>query len=122
VPLTAAARKGMQAVVTLKANGRERAEVGVGEPVTLSGLIQVPPGTGKVVSVEWNPEGVTAAGAFQSVPFGDIRSSVSIETTHVFTQPGTYFPVLRATSQRQGDPATPFARIDNIGRARVVVR
>lgn len=122
VPRTAAARKGMQAVVTLKANGRERAEVGVGEPVTLAGLIQVPPGTGKIVSVEWNLEGVTAAGAFQSVPFGAVRSSVSIETTHVFTQPGTYFPVLRATSQRQGDPATPFARIDNIGRVRVVVR
>jgi len=53
--------------------------------------------------------------------FGDIRPSVSVETTHVFTTPGTYFPVLRATTQRQGDPNTPFARVDNIGRVRVVV-
>jgi hypothetical protein len=96
--------------------------VAVGESVKLTGLIQVPPGTGKVVSVEWNLEGVTAVGAFQAVPFGAVRPSVSIETTHVFTQPGTYFPVLRATSQRQGDPTTPFARLDNISRVRVVVQ
>jgi hypothetical protein len=120
VPRTAAARKGIQPVITLKASGGERAEVAVGESVTLTALIQVPPGTGKVVSVEWNVEG--ADGAFVAAPLGAIKSSVSIETTHVFTQPGTYFPVLRAASQRQGDPATPFARVDNIGRARVVVR
>jgi hypothetical protein len=122
VPPTARERKGIQAVVTLKANGSQRAEVSVGETVTLSGLIEVPPGTGKVVSVEWNVEGVTAVGAFQAAAFGAIKPSVSVETTHVFTQPGTYFPVLRASSQRQGDPGTAFALVDNIGRVRVVVQ
>jgi hypothetical protein len=119
VPPTAGQRKGIQPVVTLLANDAARADVAVGEPVTLSGLIQCPPGVGKVVSAEWNVEGTT--GGFVSTPFGDTRPSVSIETTHVFTTPGTYFPVLRATSQRQGDPNTPFARVDNIGRVRVVV-
>jgi hypothetical protein len=33
----------------------------------------------------------------------------------------TYFTVLRATSQRQGNEKTPFGRIQNIARARVVV-
>ena len=79
----------------------------------------MPPGAGKVVGLEWNVEGAT--GAFVPGPLPDIAPSVEVETTHVYTAPGTYFPVLRATSQREGDPATPFARIDNIGRARVVV-
>jgi hypothetical protein len=41
--------------------------------------------------------------------------------THRFDTPGTYFPALRGISQRQGDTATPFARIQNLGRVRVVV-
>ena len=39
-----------------------------------------------------------------------------------FIRPGTYFAVLRAASQRQGDATTPFARIQYLGRVRVVVR
>ena len=119
LPSGAGQRKGMQPVVTLWANGGVRAEVSVGEPVTLTGKVKVPPGAGKVVSVEWNVEGAT--GAYEPTEFGDIRPSVEVETTHVYSQPGTYFPVLRGTSQREGDPETPFARIQNIGRARVVV-
>ncbi|HXK22691.1 MAG TPA: hypothetical protein VMS55_08455 [Myxococcota bacterium] len=119
VPGNAAARKGIQPVVTLLANGVARAEVAVGETVTLSGTIETPPGGGQVVSVEWNVEGTT--GGFVSTAFGAVAPSVTVSTTHVFTAPGTYFPVLRASSQREGDPATPFARIDNIGRVRVVV-
>jgi hypothetical protein len=30
--------------------------------------------------------------------------------------------VLRATSQREGDAKTPYARIQNLGRVRVVVK
>lgn len=37
-------------------------------------------------------------------------------------KPGTYFPVLHATSQREGDPDTPWARIENLDRVRVVVK
>ena len=40
---------------------------------------------------------------------------------HAFAEPGTYFPALRATSQRQGDATTAFARVQNLGRVRVVV-
>ena len=50
-----------------------------------------------------------------------IRPEVYLDATFTYYSPGTYFPVLRATSQREGDPDTPFARIDNIGRVRVVV-
>jgi len=45
-----------------------------------------------------------------------------VKTTYAFTMPGTYFVALRGSSQRKGDRATPYARITNLGRVRVVVR
>jgi hypothetical protein len=50
-----------------------------------------------------------------------IGPSVRVEATHTYGRPGTYFPALRATSQRDGDPDTPHARIQNLARVRVVV-
>ena len=119
VPDTAEERAGLQPVVTLAANGAERAEVRVGEAVFLSGSITAPPGAGQIVAAEWDFEGV---GDFaQNAPVAPGRSSVSLSTSYRFTRPGTYFVGLRGTSQREGDAATPFARIANLGRVRVVV-
>ena len=70
--------------------------------------------------MEWNVTGAT--GAYVPVAFGDVRPAVSVETTTTFAAPGTYFVVLRGTSQREGAPNTPFARVENIARARVVVQ
>ena len=120
VPATAEARRGIQPIVTLRANGAERAEVRVGEKVRLAGTIAVPPGTGSVVAVEWD-----FAGTGEFVP-GKVpargKRSLSVETSHAFAAPGTYFVALRGTSQRQGNARTPYARIQNLGRVRVVVR
>ena len=52
---------------------------------------------------------------------GDL-AKVTVTTSYAFSQPGTYFPALRITSQRQGDPNTPHTRILNLARARVIVR
>jgi hypothetical protein len=123
VPPTAAARKGIQPVVSLTANGAERAEVAAGEVVTFEARIDVPAGTGSVVAVEWDFEG---AGDFPvSEPFefaAPDGSSVTARASYAFSAPGTYFPALRATSQRQGDAKTRFGRAQNLGRVRVVVR
>jgi hypothetical protein len=82
-----------------------------------------PPGTGGVVAADWDFEG---AGDFpQSAPFefaSPDGSSVAVKASHAFSAPGTYFPALRATSQRHGDARTRFGRVSNLGRARVVVR
>jgi hypothetical protein len=118
VPETAAARRGIQPVVALKVNGGARAEVRRGETVRFSALVETPPGTGKVVSAEWDFDG---AGLYPRKTPVKPAARVTVETTHVFDKPGTYFPVFRATSQRQGDSATPFARIPNLARVRVVV-
>ena len=47
---------------------------------------------------------------------------VALKTTYTFSKPGTYFPTLRVIGQRQGDINTPYARIVNLARVRVVVR
>jgi hypothetical protein len=120
VPAQAAQRGGIQPVVTLKANGRARADVGVGAPVTFVAEITVPPDTGKVVAADWD---LLGAGDYPVA--GQIAapgSSVSAKTTYSYSQPGTYFPVLRATSQREGDSKTPYARVQNLARVRVVVK
>ena len=52
MPATAGQRKGIQPVVELKANGGERAEVAVGEPVTFTATIETPPKGGKVVAAD----------------------------------------------------------------------
>jgi hypothetical protein len=120
MPEPAAQRAGIQPVVHLSANGRERAEVAVGEPVTFVAVIDVPPSGGKVVAAEWDFEG---RGNYPVVePLADFKPMVTLKAAYSFSQPGTYFPVLRATSQREGDPKTPYARIQNLGRVRVVVK
>lgn len=120
VPATAAERKGIQLVVELRANGGQRAEVAVGQPVTFTARIEVPPQTGQVVAAEWDFEG---AGNYPDVEkLSDFKPTVTLKVTHAFSKPGTYFSVLRATSQREGDPQTPYARVKNLARVRVVVK
>lgn len=120
VPATAAARKGIQPVITVKANGRDRAEVAVGKKVEFTAVVDVPPGTGKVVKGEWDFEGVGTFPVPAKVATPGTR--VTLRASYTFTKPGTYFPVLRAYSQRDGDVTTPYGRIPNLGRVRVVVK
>ena len=114
VPALAAQRGGIQPVVMLKANGLERAQVGVGQTVTFLAQISVPPSTGKVVAAEWD-----FLGAGDYPVAGQIatpRPSVTVKATYSYSKPGTYFAVLRATSQREGDSQTPYARVQNLSR------
>ena len=121
VPSLAKDRLGIQPIVTLEANGSEHAEVKKGKPVTFSATIDVPPNAGKVVAAEWDFEGTgtfPVAGKFTA----DKNSlSVNVQATYAFAKAGTYFVTLRGTSQRDGDANTPYTRIRNLGRVRVVV-
>jgi hypothetical protein len=123
VPPTAAERRGIQPVVKVSANGGARAQITAGQPVTYSAVIEVPPQTGQVVAAEWDFEG---AGDFSLVGklegWDELGTRVTVKATHTFSKPGTYFSTLRAVSQRQGDGKTPYTRIQNLGRVRVVVQ
>ena len=120
VPRSAADRRGIQPVVELHVNGRVRVEVAVGEQVTFDATIEVPPNTGDVVAAEWDFEGEGTYPVTEEL--GSTASKVVLSATHTYAKPGTYFPVLRGTSQRQGDARTPYGRVQNLARARVVVR
>lgn len=120
VPATAAERRGIQPVVVARANGGERAHVAVGERVTFSAVIDVPPGAGLIISVEWDFEG---NGDFPvKQPLRATSKHVEVEIGYAFSQAGTYFPAVRASANREGNANTPHARIQNLGRVRVVVR
>ncbi|MBD0286498.1 MAG: hypothetical protein ICV79_13880 [Flavisolibacter sp.] len=138
IPPTANERKGIQPVVTVKANGGKRAEVKAGQPVTFTAEVEVPKDMGKVVAAAWHFEGepddvnkrigwsfdksgtFPVKGTFS--PADKIGSRVTLKTTYTFSKPGTYFPTLRVASQRQGDATTLFTRIQNLDRVRVVVK
>jgi hypothetical protein len=121
VPSVAASRKGIQPVVAVTANGGAKSVIKAGQTVTFTATITAPPGTGGIVSAEWDFDG---AGIFpvKSRLVGVPKARVTLTQTYRFAKPGTYFPALRVASQRQGDTATPYARIQNLGRVRVVVK
>lgn len=126
VPPTAEERAGVQPVVTLRADGSERAEVSVGTPVTFTAVAEVPPGAGELVEAAWDMDGEGTFPIGSLVPDSPASDSpagrVTVRTTYTFQEPGTYFPTVRVTSQREGDPSTPYARAHHLARVRVVVR
>ena len=125
VPATAAERKGIQPVVIVKVNGGTHAEVRTGTPVTLTAVIEVPPNTGKVVTAAWDFEGDGTFSSIQEIGKSNsdqTRSQVAVKITHVFSKPGTYFPALLATSQRDGNASSSLTSIPNFGKVRVVVK
>jgi hypothetical protein len=116
---TAAERRGVQPVVELTVDGKDRADIEVGQSLTFTGTIAVPPGAGVITSAEWDYDG---EGAYpKSERFADGATSKTVESTHRFDRPGTYFVALRVASQREDVVGTPFARAMNLGRVRVVV-
>jgi hypothetical protein len=119
VPADAAARGGVQPVVTLTANGAARAAVKVGEPVSFEAWIETPPGAGQVIAAQWDFEG---AGEFADEEAIAPAPGVTLRRAHAYATPGVRFAGLRGISQRDGDAKTRFGRIQNLGRVRVVVR
>ncbi|WP_342043600.1 Tat pathway signal sequence domain protein [Bacillus sp. OTU2372] len=119
VPDNAAVRRGIQPVVDLTVNGDNRIDIPAGQTVTFKAKIQVPPGTGKVVGSDWDFLG---SGNFEALSFGKPNETVLVKATFTYNKPDTYFPAIRVTSQREGDPNTSFAKVQNLGRVRVVVQ
>lgn len=138
VPAAAEQRRGIQPVVVATVNGSKRAEVKAGNKVIFTATIEVPKGAGKLVAAAWNMEGLPddvemAPGwDFENSPIFPVKANritenkktgkVTISTTYAFKKPGTYFPTIRVASEKKGDAKTPYTRIQNLDRVRVVVR
>lgn len=118
VPASAAERAGVQPVVTLDANGGAHARVRAGETVQFSAVAEAPPNTGAIVTAEWDFEGT---GGFSGAEPVTPAAQVTLTARHAYARPGTYFAAVRVASQREGDVETPYAKLYNLARARVVV-
>ncbi|HMC39394.1 MAG TPA: hypothetical protein VKI19_07005 [Acidimicrobiales bacterium] len=119
LPPTAAARGGIQPVVTVEANGASRTEVRAGEAVTLRVRAEVPPGAGRVIGVKWDFDG---SGSYPMVEKVDGSSaSVDLSATHTWDRPGTYFATALVESHREGDVHAVACRVPNLAAARVIV-
>jgi hypothetical protein len=114
----AAARRGIQHTVDLTADNATRVDIAAGETVRFRASVQVPPHAGDVVATEWD---FTGTGDFTETPLRHPRPSLVVRASFTYDEPGTYYPALRVTAQRDSDPTTPFARVQNLGRVRVIV-
>ena len=115
---SAAIRGGIQPVIALAANGGPRAEVQVGEQVAFTASVEAPPGAGRIVSAEWDFEGT---GDYPVKAAVTPAGKIALSAVHAYVRPGTYFAVLRAALQREGNAGTPYARVQNLAQVRVVV-
>jgi hypothetical protein len=120
VPASGRERRGVQPTIALTANGATRAVVRGGQPVKLSATVEVPPGTGSLVEAAWDFDGTGTYPEKAALP-GKPAAKLTLSTTHTFDKPGTWFVTLKVASERHGNQASPFARIRNLARVRVVV-
>ena len=124
MPATAKERRGLQPVVRLSANGSTgKVIVKAGEAVSFHVEVELPEGSGDLEEVTWSFEGsdeFVAEGAVSTTVWEeDQTATASADTVHIFEKPGTYFPVVRASSNRHfGDP---FTKVRNMDRIRVIV-
>lgn len=125
IPPLADERRGIQPVVNVTVNGSKRADISAGESVTFSAVIDVPANAGKIVYAEWDFDGSGTYANGEDLgdeKFENNGTHIELTTVHTFPEAGTYFPVLRAASQREGDKETHFTRIQNLDRVRVIVK
>ena len=105
VPAGAAARGGVQPVLTLLADGYVRDEIRAGDTVAFTLRVEHPHPADRTVRIEWS---------FDGEPF----AAGGPAAFHRYDAPGTHFAAVRVTANRSDDL---FTAIENIARARIVV-
>jgi hypothetical protein len=117
-------RKGIQAIVKASVNGSKNSEAKTNEALQFSAIVEIPANTGNLVSAAWDFDG---SGDFKNqidlstAKISDNGTRVELTIPYRFEKIGTYFPSLRIATQRVGDSATLFTRIQNIDRVKVDV-
>ncbi|KAF5643453.1 uncharacterized protein FTJAE_3253 [Fusarium tjaetaba] len=119
LPASASDRKGLQPPVDPSVNGSKQVEVKTGTTAIFTVRVEVPPGAGKVVTLEWDFEGT---GNFVKKSFGDIAQTVETTVCYTYSRKGIFFPSVRAASHREGRMDSPYGLSLNLGRLRVSVK
>ena len=120
VPLAADARHGIQPVVALSVGGTDHATVAVNQSVTLTGKIDLPQGTGKILQYDWYLGGTSYKFEDPTV-LASPQTLVNVTRSVSFPAPGTYEVTLRATSERDG-VSDPQLNLQNLARVQIVVQ
>lgn len=115
-------RGGLQPVAKLKANGSTCASVKAGETVEFTVEAEVPDDAGMLTKLEWSFEGEQDFPEEGEWKLYDGGQRGTAKKTHIYKEPGTYFGVVRISSERKRDKKALFTQIRNIERVRVVVR
>jgi hypothetical protein len=119
LPDRAVDRRGIQPVPVLTVDGAAVASADVGKPVRLEVHVDVPPGAGSIVAIEWD---VTGDGRWEAEPGIDgTKTSITASREHTYTEPGTYWPTVRVTSHRDGLVEATTRRVPNLARSRLEV-
>jgi hypothetical protein len=120
LPDDAAARRGIQPVPSITIGRSSVATARPGQAVNLDLTVEVPPGTGSIVEVEWD---VTGDGKWEAMPGIDgTQTSLTISKEHTYDEPGTVWPSVRVTSHRHGRTDVATGRIPALAQARLDVR
>lgn len=121
IPETARERHGLQPVIKAYANDEKCVRVKVGETVNFTAEMEVPEGSGKITFASWDYEKTNDFSHGEKLELSDNGAKAIVHTTHVFTQPGIYFPVAKVKSNRNGTLDDYFTQCKNLDRVRVVV-
>jgi hypothetical protein len=118
LPVAATERRGIQATIDVTADMDARADVATGEDVLVRVVAEAPPHAGAIVAVAWDLDG---DGSFDVTEEVEPAQRIVRSRNVSFASPGERFVAVRITTQGEGDPVSPWARIENVARARVVV-
>ena len=120
VPEYAADRGGLQPTVQALANGEKAVTVKAGDSVVFTAKIQVPPNSGSVTKAAWDYEFTNDFSQAEEL-HEEADGSVTVRSTHRFDIPGTYFPVIKVQSNRNGTLDDIFTQCKNLDRVWVNV-
>jgi len=112
-------RGGIQQVPKLTVAGSTSAAAICGEATRFELAVEVPPGAGALVAVEWD---LTGNGVWTAEPDIDgTAQSLVLTREHTYSQPGRYWPTARVFAHRDGAVDDPMRRIPNLAQVRLDV-
>ena len=118
-------RGGIQPVVTTLIDGKERAEVSVGQEVKVHVSVDIPKGTGHVVKAIWclnDSKDFTLPVDLTKATSQNSGEHVEFDTIISYDKSGTYFATVMVCSERHGDVNAEQTFIPNLGKVRIVVK
>jgi hypothetical protein len=118
-------RGGIQPVVTALIDGKERAEVSVGQEVKVHVSVDIPKGTGHVVKAIWclnDSKDFTLPVDLTKATSQNSGEHVEFDTIISYDKSGTYFATVMVYSERHGDVNAEQTFIPNLGKVRIVVK